>query len=298
MTGGAVRGSPSTMPSLPPGWRVVDAGGPLGFVTRVTLEDPEGHEYLWTSRRHRKRLGLSTSGRLEPTGVGARPTGTSRWLAALFALGSICFAAGALPAFVNAVPGAVVAWTFVLGSVFFTVAGSAQLHEVMSAPLSVKLSAQPRSRHDRLVGWRPHSIDWWGAIIQLGGMIAFNVSTFAATRSDLGGAQEVRLIWAPDVIGSLCFLVATWLAYAEVNRGVLPRPDRSLGWKIAATNLLGSLAFGVSAVAARYLPGSGEVANAALVNLGTFVGAVFFLVAALALPVESVRDSTERALST
>ena len=38
-----------------------------------------------------------------------------------------------------------------------------------------------------------------------------------------------------------------------MNRGVLPRSDRSVGWRIAALNMLGSIAFGVSAVAARYV---------------------------------------------
>ena len=51
--------------------------------------------------------------------------------------------------------------------------------------------------------------------------------------------------------------------------------------------MLGSVAFGVSAVAARYLPSTDEPANLALVNLGTFLGAVCFLVGAVLLPVES-----------
>ena len=68
----------------------------------------------------------------------------------------------------------------------------------------------------------------------------FNISTFSATQADLTTAQARHLIWAPDVLGSICFLVASWFAYAEVNRGVLPRSDRSIGWRIAALNMLGS----------------------------------------------------------
>lgn len=89
----------------------------------------------------------------------------------------------------------------------------------------------------------------------------------------------------------MCFLVASWLAYAEVNRGVLPRTDRSVGWAVAALNLLGSIAFGLAAVGARYLHTTGEPANLALVNGGTFLGAVCFLVGAAMLPVESARDA-------
>jgi len=50
-------------------------------------------------------------------------------------------------------------------------------------------------------------------------------------------------------------------------------------------NMAGSVAFAGSAVGAYVVPGSGEVTNAALVNVGTFVGALCFLVAAqLVLP--------------
>lgn len=91
--------------------------------------------------------------------------------------------------------------------------------------------------------------------------------------------------------GSICFLVASWLAYAEVNRGVLPRSDHSLGRRLAALNLLGSVAFGAVAIAARYVPTSGQPVNIALVNFGTLLGAVCFLVGAVLLPVESARDA-------
>ena len=54
-------------------------------------------------------------------------------------------------------------------------------------------------------------------------------------------------------------------------------------WWIALLNLGGSVAFGVSAVAAYVVPESGEPRNAALVNLGTFVGALGFLISAFLL---------------
>jgi hypothetical protein len=104
------------------------------------------------------------------------------------------------------------------------------------------------------------------------------------------GGHVLRGIDLLHVGGSICFLVASWLAYSEVNRGVWPRSDGSIGWRIAALNLAGSLAFGLAAIAARYLPTTGEPANIALVNAGTFLGGVCFLVGAVLLPVESARD--------
>lgn len=275
-------------PDLPEGWRVVHQSRSLGFVTRQVLQAPDGSEYEWTSRRHRKLLGLGVTGRRLPVSGASRPSRMSWWLAALFGIGSICFATGSLPLYFDAVSPSLVAWTFFVGSVFFTSAGYLSFHETVIAPQAI-LAAPRRLRLRSLVHWRPQRIDWWAGLIQLAGTIAFNVSTFAATRSALDAGQQKHLIWTPDVVGSVCFLVASMLAYAEVNRGLLPRPDHTVGWRIAALNLLGSIAFGVAAIAARYLPTTGQTANIALVNLGTFAGAVCFLVGAVLLPVESSR---------
>ena len=50
-----------------------------------------------------------------------------------------------------------------------------------------------------------------------------------------------------------------------------------------ALNLLGSVAFGVAALAAFVLPTTGEVLNITLVNVGTFIGAICFLLGAYLL---------------
>ena len=56
-------------------------------------------------------------------------------------------------------------------------------------------------------------------------------------------------MWTPDALGSICFLVASELAYAEAgHRWVSWRPH-DLGWRIAAVNMLGSIFFGISAIA-------------------------------------------------
>ena len=46
-------------------------------------------------------------------------------------------------------------------------------------------------------------------------------------------------------------------------------------------NVAGSVAFGISAVAAFVIPSSGDVWNAELSNLGTLVGALCFLTGAI-----------------
>ena len=99
-------------------------------------------------------------------------------------------------------------------------------------------------------------------------------------------------MWTPDAFGSICFLVASGLAWAETSHGLWSWRPRNLSWLITALNLFGSIAFGASAVASYVVPASDQPRNATLMNLGTFVGAIAFLIAAvLLLPERTHGDS-------
>ena len=88
--------------------------------------------------------------------------------------------------------------------------------------------------------------------------------------------------------GSIAFLVASGLALMEARRGVVAGRPKARTWKSCVANMVGSVAFGVSAVASYVVPATGNVWNAELTNLGTFVGAVcFFIGAILLLPPET-----------
>jgi hypothetical protein len=204
----------------------------------------------------------------------------------LFCIGSTCFALGSFPPYFEHVSPALTASTFFVGSIFFTSASYVQWHETLPRPSPGSTGAPP-SWWRPLVGWRPDSIDWWAAIIQFVGTIMFNVSTFSATATDLTLDEQRRLVWAPDVYGSICFLVSSVIAQVAAGRVRRTKPDGPLGWWIAVVNLAGSIAFGFAAIAGRYLTTTGEVANIRIVNLGTLLGAVCFFVAAALLPRQS-----------
>ena len=275
---------------VPASWRLTDSAGPRPFVAFARFERPDGTTVDWSSRRHRKGLGLG------PVGGRARrhwrrPTTPSIVMAALFMVGSTCFAVGSLPAFADAVSTAAVGWTFFVGSVAFTSAAYVQFREAITAPGAVDDPGSVPRGLRRWAAWAPERIDWWASAVQFLGTLAFNVTTFAATRTSLTVIQERRWIWVPDVVGSICFLVASWLAYGEAAAGGHGVRGRGVGWWICWLNLAGSVAFGLAAVGARYLRATGEIANIALVNLGTFAGAVCFFLGAALLPVESARES-------
>ena len=110
-------------------------------------------------------------------------------------------------------------------------------------------------------------------------------------RVDLTAQAAHQHVWRPDAFGSVCFLVASALAWFEVCHGWAAWRPRSWSWWITLLNLVGSVAFGVSAVAGYINPATGQLHNAERSNLGTFIGAVCFLAGALLLLPERTEES-------
>jgi hypothetical protein len=201
------------------------------------------------------------------------------WIALLFMVGAACFAVGSFPSTAGWL-GASAAYVFFVGSLFFTSAAYLQYYEATNEGDDL----EGRQRTHRLLGLRTQSMGWWAVAIQLVGTLAFNVSTFAAMQ-DLSAKQEELLVWAPDVVGSIAFLVASGLVVMETSDRIRGMRFRSFESRIAGVNMLGSIAFGVSAIGAFVVPSTGEILSLPLVNIGTFVGAVlFFLGAAMLIP--------------
>ena len=195
------------------------------------------------------------------------------------------FALGAFPPYARSLGAPVTADTFFVGSIFFTAAAFLQYREAVDA-LPIRAGRGRR----RFFVFQPRRIEWLASAIQLAGTLFFNRSTGNACRVDLTAQAAHQLVWRPDAVGSVCFLVASLLAWREVCHGWGSWRPRQVDWWITFVNLLGSVAFGVSAVAGYIVPGTGQIRNASLSNLGTFVGAVGFLIGAILLLVERTED--------
>lgn len=185
-----------------------------------------------------------------------------------FAIGSACFAIGACPGYLALAGGTATNITFFTGSIFFTIGGFIQF----------RLTG--RWRHG---AWRSKADwdDWWSAGIQFIGTLFFNISTFAALFFDANAAQYQHLVWRPDARGSICFLISATLAVvATTHTERLWDPD-ARNWWSTWLGLAGSILFGISAVAAWIAPGGSDPLSAEWINLGTFLGAICFLVGAL-----------------
>lgn len=270
---------------LPEGWEPVSADGPGPFVTRQVLRRPDGALVEWDSRTHRKGSGEDR--------VWWRPGDRSWAMAILFAVGSTCFAVAAIASHWVSASRPAIGWTFFIGSVFFTAAAYIQYSEAVN--VEHRPAAKRRRRRWRPASWEPRRIDWLASLVQFLGTILFNISTFAALNHDLTTHQANTRVWAPDVFGSIAFLISSELAFAEVCHAWVRFRDRTLSWWIGAINLLGSIAFGISAVASLTEPDTGQAVSTQIANTGTAVGGVCFLIGALLLLPEAAAAARQRA---
>ena len=270
---------------LPEGWTRVSAQGPGPFVTREVFRGPDGTEVQWSSRAHRKRA--QGSARSQP--VWWRPRTRGWWMAVLFSIGSACFVYGGVASQWRGSSHTGIGITFFVGSLFFTSAAYLQYAE--AANVQHDVDPRRRRRRWRPASWEPDRIDWLAAVVQLVGTVLFNISTFAALNHHLSTHQVNDRVWAPDAFGSIAFLIASLLAFAEVCHRWFCLRCRSLEWWIVAINLLGSVAFGISAVASLVEPSTGLPVSARIANAGTALGGVCFLGGALLLMPEAAREA-------
>ncbi len=238
---------------------------------------------LWDSRWHRKHPHAEATG-----STWWAPGAIAWWIGVLFAVGSACFALGALPAYADAVGTNADNLTYFIGSIFFTTAAFLQYFEAAST--NPHLDRPHHRRFRRLFEAQLGRIDWWASLVQFIGTLWFNRTTLSALVVGLGAPGAHHPVWRPDALGSICFLVASWLAWAEVCHGPFQWRPGDLSWWIAFLNLVGSVAFGVSAIAS-YVKPNGQLVSLAWTNLGTFVGALCFLVGGILLLPERTRPA-------
>jgi hypothetical protein len=189
----------------------------------------------------------------------------TRAMGAFFLSGSLCFAVGPLGAYVNAVGARADAMTFFIGSVLFTLGGSSQC--LLAAP-------ERPDRPTGLAGWRT-------AWIQSVGTLLFNLMTLASITVAATSHRYDTVVWGPNALGSVCFLVSGTIFYlSSPRRGLLPRFDHE-GWWEASVNLLGCVLFGISAVTSYATGHAGALISPGVSNWTTTLGAACFLACAL-----------------
>ncbi len=203
------------------------------------------------------------------------------WTAGLFAVGSACFLLAALASLWSSAPRDAIGIAFFAGSICFTSAAYLQHWLAVRNAPPWRRSSSWSPRHPSR--WPSRHVDVLASLIQLVGTLLFNVNTFEAMQDGLSAHQQNLRVWTPDLFGSICFLVSSQMAFSNVCRRWFALRPRGRDWWIGAWNLLGSVAFGISAAASLIQPSTSEPVSATIANATTAAGALGFLIGALLL---------------
>ncbi|BDH11698.1 hypothetical protein [Streptomyces hygroscopicus] len=262
-----------------------EGAGP--FTTRLTWRLEAGDTAVWESRAARKRgtLAVRPAGATEssPRRAGAAALTRLRRLndiaAGSFTFGGTLFVLGAALAQFSAMSATGTATIYFVGGVFFTLGGYASLVQAINAPRRESAAASLTTHRFRWWSYEPGRIDWLSTFVLFAGTLVFGINLLDSFLQGLTVQQMNRLVWAPDMVGCLLFLISGQLAVVEVCHGRLCLERRSLGWWIVALNQLGSVLFMVAALAAFTRPETGSLVSVGIANWGTLTGALCFAVA-------------------
>lgn len=260
------------------------------FITR-RVYNLHGKQVIWLSRMHRKGL-LFRNQVLKSGDVPFWKTQDyNRQIGASFAFGAAIFALASILMFISIQQPALSNFTnltFFLGSIPFTIAASLQhFQSANSFILKDASESAATSARFHLIGWQPRSAGWWSTFSQWLGTIAFNISTFNAIAAPNQKILDTLEIWAPNFEGSVLFLISGYLAYIEVSNSYWSWRPKSLSWQIVFINLLGCIAFMISAVAPAAPIQKNIISLLTYSNGYTLIGAICFFISALLLIKES-----------
>lgn len=234
----------------------------------------------------RKRGVLAVAGKGGATVLGRSEEATAQRLrrinaisATAFVLGGSLFALGAALSQGDVGGPRLSAAVYLAGGVFFTTGAYTALLQVANAPRGADPDGLLRTAPWRWWSLEPGRLDWSSAVTLFVGTLFFAVSLLSALIGDLTVAQDHRLVWSPEVVGCVLFLVSGHLALTELHHD-RPRGQRlDLGYWIVVVNQLGSVLFMVAAVAAFVRPATGDELAVGIANWGTLTGALCFAVA-------------------
>ena len=280
---------------------LVDEKGPWPFVTRRVFRLEDKSVQTWRSRHHRKNLHTHLPAEEEsPQSKLLRclwmPRQLNWWIGVVFALGALLFA---LASVLSLIPTLARAWSvdttvinaiFFTGSIPFTIAAYLQLYQAANAgdfPHDVTRSESSST----LLGWQPHNIGWLSCALQFVGTVFFNFNTFDAMIPSLTWFQQDLVVWAPNIIGSILFLVSGYLAFIETCHAHWAWNPTSISWWVVAINLMGCVCFMLSALFAIVLPGPTNIEAVTFAVVFTLLGAICFLFGSLLMLPEAILAS-------
>lgn len=273
---------------VPTGSAPKKTGGRGPFVSRVQWQNPDGGSATWESRTARKRGFIEVLRDGIVHRVRARPAlairlGRCNFVSGVsFFLGGGLFTLAAVLSEVGSTPALTLNWTFLAGGFFFSAGAYAALVQELNAPRGIGPDGTFTENRWRWWAYEPQRPGWVAAFLLFCGTVAFAISLLDVFINGLATKQINRLIWSPEMVGCVLFLLSGHIGLTEVCHGRFRLLPRSLGWWIAVMNQIGSWLFFASGLAAFVRPVTGTVISVSVINWGTALGAACFSLAGLA----------------
>lgn len=279
-------------------WEKLESGGAAGFeASRAVYRLPDGSEYHWESRRHRKGRGPRRAsgqaaqtdrarevGKRNPWLGGFAPHRISWWVAVVFIVGSALFTLGATASLLASLFGEEAAklvadLSYFVGALLFTGAIYLQVLEGLNSSDHIGLE-RPYStpREFRWFAWQPRRLEFMAPFLLLIGSLFFNVETTLVILSSLGLVALPLAIGLTSLAGSVLFLVPSYLQMIEVCHRYLCWRPREISWWVTVFFVLGSVGFVVGSIFGFDVPGLSSPAESEITKWGFLQGSVFFLV--------------------
>jgi hypothetical protein len=212
-----------------------------------------------------------------PTRAPSALRAANRVAAGAFLVGGSLFAIGAALAQADIGGPRLAAVVYLVGGVFFSTGGYASVLLAINAPHRRRDGTWARAP------WRwwardPGAYDHLAAVTLFAGTLVFGVNLVDSLLGDLTPAQQDRLVWNPDIIGCILFLLSGFLAMRDISGSWWRLRGEGLGWWIVFVNQVGSVLFMVSGVAS-FVRADGDMIAVGIANWGTLTGALCFAVA-------------------
>jgi len=244
---------------------------------------------VWSSRAHRKRKTKKKDFNL------LKVQSISWWVAFTFLIGSLGWVSNGAFAFHEPFSTSkntdAVKYSALVAGTFFLIGGWAMYLEAINTDHDMDFAQQIIRREElRLEGLVGESKwKWWGmktykdigftaSFMMFIGVSIYQIPvTLGVFLPDNVYLQDT-LNWLPQTLGSILFVIASYLFMLEEQRGYFRPHFTSIGWNVGFFSLVGSIGFLLIAVAGFFVPYTSTDYEKYVVNLSTYWSAIAFTV--------------------
>lgn len=201
------------------------------------------------------------------------PRDSGWWVASTFIVGSVLFGLGAAFPLIPNFPAEIINVVYLAGSSLYLI--GAVIQAVQGRKMAINDRSDPKATR------RFADQNSRGAIIQAFGAVLFQTSMTGTMIRSLSTVQQESVVWAPDLVGAFCFVIASTIFFSLRYPIQQRQEDRVSARFLALLNIIGSGFFVLSAIGAYIVPLTDQSLYPEIANIGTFVGAIFFFISSI-----------------